>query len=547
MTGWLLLLALLASSLQQLPPRDALPASATGIVRGRVVSAATGTPLHRVRVTLNGPVQNPPTAVSDVRGEFEILDVPPGTYTITATRAGYLPIQYGQPRPREISRTLRVGQGITIDKVELAMHRGAVLAGQVTDDTGDPAAGVRVEALEHRYVQGRRILVPAKIATTNEIGEYRLSGLEPGAYRVRASSTDVWESDDGKTTHVFAVTYFPGVTNAGQPDAIAVNFGQEVDGLDLRLVPGRAAAIAGVVEDAAGQPLADHAVSLSNITRTIGGRLLSSGQGAPPTRTDARGAFQFSKLPPGEYLVVAGGADERVSETVVLSDGDLRHVTVRPRKPSEVSGKVTTDEGGSPPPFVASRIRIQAVPRDPDRVLPQWGESGGITVRSDFTFQTDTLEGSQLFRVTGLPLDWMLKAVRIGDRDVTDAPIPIRRGDIVQGLEIVLSRKGALIAGEVVPAAGLPASAFTVLAFEENSALWGPGSRFVHATRPDHRGEFTLPALAPGTYRVVAVSEVIEGQWEDAEFLQSLARDGARLELAEGMVEKITLRPGDRR
>lgn len=548
MLGWLIILSLLALPQQQLPPRDTPNRpSVTGIVRGRVVAAATGAPLHRVRVALNGPVPNAPSAVTDARGEFEIVDVPPGTYTLTATRAGYLTIRYGQQRPRELGRPLEMRQGTVLENIDLAMPQGSVLAGRVTDETGDPAPGVRVEALEYRYLRGHRVLVPAKIATTNDIGEYRLSGLEPGSYRLRASSTDVWESDDGKSTYVFAMTYFPGVTGAGQPDAISLGVGQEVAGLDLQLVPGRAATVTGSVEDASGAPMPHQMVYLSNIIRTIDARVLATGQAAAPTRTNGRGAFQFSKLPPGEYLVHAGGEEENATERFTLGHADARHVRLTPRRPARVSGTITTDEG-SAPPFAASRIRIQPVPTDPERVLPQPGESAGIPVRPDFTFRADRLEGPQLFRVTGLPSDWMLKSVRLGERDLTDVPLEIHRaGEDVTGLQLVLSRKGALISGEVVadPAAGT--GDVTIVVFPENSGLWGPGSRYVHATRPDDKGQFSVPQLPPGTYRIVAASGVMEGQWEDPSFLQSHARDAVRVQLAEGMLEKVKLTAGGAR
>lgn len=548
MVRGILVAFLLAAAQQALPPRDS-PASrsAAGVVRGRITAAASGQPLHRVRVTLNGPVQNAPTAVTDVRGEFEITDVPPGAYTLTAARAGYLTIRYGQRRPREVGRTIEVRPGLTIEKIEMALPRGSVLAGRITDETGDPAPGVRVEALEYRYVRGRRILVPGRLTTTNDIGEFRLSGLEQGAFRLRASSKDVWESDDGKATYVFAATYFPGVTGPDQPQTINLGVGQEVGGLDFSLVPGSAARVTGVVVDATAQPLANQMVYLSDITRGIGGRLVSSGQGSPPVRTDGRGAFEFSKLAPGEYVVVSGGAEERVSVTVVLREGDQQHVTLTPRKPPEVSGRILTDEG-TPPPFAASRLRLTSIPTDAERILPQWNESSGGIVRPDWTFRMRSLDGESLFRVTGLPLDWMLKSVRLDGRDIIDVPVAISRGgQDLKDVEVVLSRKGALITGEVTTASGSPPQDSTVIVFPENNALWGPGSRYIRATRPDDAGRFSVPGMPPGTYRVIAVSAVTEGEWEDPAFLQSHVRAGVRVELTEGIVETVNLKAGQER
>jgi hypothetical protein len=527
--GALVLLSVLTIAQQAQPPRDAAPASA----------AAAGQPLHRVRITLNGPVQNPPTAVTDTRGEFELTDVPPGSYTLTATRAGYLTVEYGQRRPREVGRTIEVRPGAAIEKIEMALPRGSVLAGRVTDEAGDPAPGVRVEALEHRYIRGHRVLVPARITTTNDAGEYRVSGLESGSFRLRASSSDVWEGDDGKTTHVFAVTYFPGVTGTDAPQAINLNVGQEVGGLDFQLVAGSAARVTGVVEDANGQPLPDHVVYLSTLMRTTGGRVLGSGQAGPPTRTDARGAFGFSKLAPGEYLVGAGGDEERVSVPVVLGVGDVQHVVLSPRKAAEFAGNIVTDEG-TPPPFLPSRLRLMPVPADPRHVLPGWSDGSGVTVRPDWSFRARDIEGPHLFRVTGLPLDWMLKTVRIGERDVTDVPLTLARsGQGFTGVEVVLTRKGALLTGDVTAVAGSSPEDVTVIVFPENSALWGPGSRYVRASRPDDKGRFSIPGLPPGTYRIIAPAAVQAGEWEDPAFLQAQARRGVRVELSEGIVETV--------
>jgi hypothetical protein len=540
---WILLAVLAASQQQTAPPRDAAgqpQAPATATVRGRITAAATERPLHRVRVTLNGGVPNAPSAVTDTRGEFEITDVPAGSYRLTATRAGYLTIQYGQRRPREAGRTIEVEAGAVFEGLAMALPRGAVLAGRVTDELGEAAPAVTVEALEYRYIRGHRVLVPARITRTNDAGDYRLSGLEPGTFRLRARSREVWESDDGKTAHSYAVTYFPGVTVVERPQTIDLNVGQEVGGLDFQLVPAHAARITGVVEDATGQPLADQQVHLSELTRTIGGRILSSGQGASPVKTDARGAFEFSRLPSGEYIVSSGGPDERASATIIIDEGDVEHVVLSPTAQARVSGTVTTHED-QPPPFLASRIRLLAVSADPRKVLPGWGEGSGDTVRADWSFNLVNLDGPYLFRLMNLPDGWMVKAVRTGGRDITDTPLSIVRGATVSAVEIVLSRTGASVSGDVVTAAGAPVPDSTVIAFAEQPALWTPGSRFIRATRPDNEGRFSLAGLPPGGYRLIARDVVMDGQWEDPEFLRSLLKESVRVELAASAVETIRL------
>jgi hypothetical protein len=510
---------------------------ATATIRGRVTSAA-GRPLHRVRITLNGGVANPPATVTDTLGQFELLDVPPGSYSITATRAGYLTLQYGQRRPREAGRPLTVKPGETIGGIDIALPKGGMITGRVDDELGDPLPGARVEAVELRYIRGRRVAVPARIATTNDVGEYLLGGLEPGGYQVRASTIDVWEADDGKQTHTYAVTYFPGVTAREPPQTIEVNIGQEVGGIDMRLVAGPAATITGIVEDASGAPTEGATVNLSRATRTVGGALMST-QGAGSTRTDARGMFEFQKLAAGEYIAHSGGQSDTASVPVMLHEGDSRHVVLTPRKASAVIGSVVTDDGKSPT-FIPARMRVVPVSADPESLLPSFTGAREQTVAVDWTFKIVNVDGPYLFRAAGLPDDWMLRAVMFGGRDVTDTPLAVPRGGPdAEGLQIVVSRNGAQVTGDVVDQSGSPTGDVTVVLFAADSALWTTSSRFIKATRPDRAGRFSIGGMPAGTYLIVAKDFVIEGQWEDPAFLQTVSHAAARVELKEAAVENV--------
>lgn len=221
-------------------PRDAAPraaAAGTAVIRGRVTAAAAGQPLHRVRVTLNGALPNPLTAVTDTRGVFEVSDVPAGSYSITAARAGYLTIQYGQRRPKESGRTIDVRDEQTVTDIDFALPRASTLAGRIVDELGDPAAGVRVEAMDVRYLRGRRQPVQAGAATTNDIGQFRIGGLEPGMYYLRASTIETWESDDGKEAYAYAQTFYPGMSALEETRAVSLSLGQQLGGLDFPLAP----------------------------------------------------------------------------------------------------------------------------------------------------------------------------------------------------------------------------------------------------------------------------------------------------------------------
>ncbi len=521
--------------------RPAASSPATGgILHGRVTVAGGNQPLRRVRITLNTPASNLPATVTDSQGLFELTDVPPGTYTLTASRAGYLKRQYGQHRPHEAGRRVAIVAGQVVDGLDIALPRSAVLAGRLSDEGGEPLQGARVEAVELRYIRGQRVAVSALVTRTNDQGDYRLSGLENGAYQIRASSTDVWEGDDGRSTSAFAMTYYPGVLAGDRPQSLKVPTGGQLEALDFRLVASNAARISGTVYDTNGEPLVEHVVWLGTITRTVGGALLSSGTDGR-TKTDAKGGFEFSKLAPGEYQVMAGGPNDHTTVKVVVDQGDVKRVALVPHRPTAASGSIVSDDGKLLP-FPPTRLRIDAISADPANVLPDWGSTDPPTPKSDGTFQVPNLDGPYLFRVTGLPDEWMLMGVLLRGRDVTDTPVRIvSGGKDIDGLQMVLSRNGAKITGDVADRDGRAAPDVTVIVFAENRALWGVASRYVRGVRPDQRGKFSVVGLPAGRYRLVACEEVADGQWEDPDFLDSLLNGSAKVELAGAASKTITL------
>ncbi|MCK5738527.1 carboxypeptidase regulatory-like domain-containing protein, partial [bacterium] len=70
-------------------------AGTTGKISGRVVDAASGEPLPGVNVVIDATTLG---AATDLNGDFVILMIPPGNYSVTATMIGYDPFRYQQVR-----------------------------------------------------------------------------------------------------------------------------------------------------------------------------------------------------------------------------------------------------------------------------------------------------------------------------------------------------------------------------------------------------------------------------------------------------------------
>ena len=194
------------------------------------------------------------------------------------------------------------------------------------------------------------------------------------------------------------------------------------------------------------------------------------------------------------------------------------------------------------PASTPARIRVNPVSADPASVLPGWAAPAEQSPGPDWKFRIPNAEGPFLFRVTGLPDDWMLKTVTVGGRDITDVPLEVvRGGGDTEGVQIVLTRKSATLAGEVVDARGTAAPGCTVIVFPEDRSRWGLASRFIRSVRPDSRGRFSVAGLPPGLYRAAARDAVVEGQWEDPEFLELLLDGASRVALEESSSATIAL------
>jgi hypothetical protein len=523
----IVLAAALPATAQTASPADVKP----GSISGRITAAETGKPLRRARVTLMSAAEStgapPITANTNAAGYFEAKNVPPGSYYVAAVRAGYLNVQYGQRRPTERGLTVELLPSQTLGRIDLSLPRGGVLAGRITDELGEPYPGVRVDALATRYSMGRRVRFPAGVATTDDLGQFRLAGLPPGTYYVAASSTETWRTEK-KETYGYASTYFPG----GPPDqaqAITLALSQERSDLHFSLHAGRAARITGRLLRETGEPIAAGQVTLAYTDP--GGGMMTAGMRS--VRTERDGSFELKDVPGGMFCVGCGGAEQ-----IVTVDGaDIENLVLVSKTGSTVLGTLTTDDGAPPFPLSGVRVLLEA---PYEKVLPTVRV---VSVDTDLSFKLTNLGGPFLFRVRGLPDGWTLGSVRMDDKDITDSPWDVPTGGKnFSGLQIVVTQKIGRLLGNVVDSTGKPSSGATVVVFSDQSDLWMPGSRFISTTRPASDGHFSITGLPAGTFRAIARELVEDGQQYDRTFLEE-ARDGAtRFVLGEGASEAITLK-----
>jgi protocatechuate 3,4-dioxygenase beta subunit len=534
------------------PARDRPPtATGTAVIRGRVFAADTGRPLRRARITASAPElgSDPRQTSTSVDGRYEIKDLPGGRYSLTVTRAGYLMLRYGQRRPLEQGKPLQVLDKQAVEHVDFSLPRMSVITGRVYDEASEPVEGAQVYAMRQTYFDGHRRLVPVAgggpgAQQTDDAGQFRILGLPPGTYYLRATLRDTWSvTENGTdTTLGYAPTYFPSTPNPGDSKPIAVGVGRQLDNNDITLIPGRAATVSGMAFDSQGRPLAGQIIGLNQETRGPDfAMLMSTGRSS----VNPDGSFTIKNVPPGEYKLVARATGEKGTEAatlpIVVNGVDIDNAALLTAAGGSIRGQVVVDVGVTAD-VASDRIRVSARLVDADldpRVGPPGVDNG--RVKADWTFAVTDIYGPARLRVT-LPDGWMVKTISLGDREIAESPFNLRSGEEISNVQIVITNKVTTVAGQLVDDKGAPLTDGTVIVFSSDSEKWTEGSRFVRSARPDQQGQFQIKGLPAGEYHAVAVEYVEEGLWNDPEYLEALRRYGQRVALADNDSRLLALK-----
>src|SRR5437667_348518 len=202
----------------------------------------------------------------------------------------------------------------------------------------------------------------------DDAGQFRVRGLPPGTYYLRATMRDTWTvSENGvEQTYGYAPSYYPNTTNIGDARRLTVGIGQEASNNDIALIPGRAVSVSGTAFDSHGRPLAGQSVSLTQETRGPGmGMFMSAGSG----NVKPDGTFTIKSVPPGEFKLMARASGERGTEAatlpILVNGVDLDNISLVTSSGGSITGQIVADTGGAPA-VARDRVRVMARLADGD-------------------------------------------------------------------------------------------------------------------------------------------------------------------------------------
>jgi hypothetical protein len=538
----LLLTLWLASPAQQPPAGQSPP---TGVIRGRVLRA-DGRPivLARVRAVAN---EMPMLTETDEDGAYVFEKAPVGEYKVTASCPGFVTLEYGQQRPSERGQPVLVERADAVVRADFVLPRAGAIVGRVIDEHGEPLQGAAVRVHEIQFVAGRRRLVdvPFSNGRTNDLGAFRVYGLQPGRYIVSAGIGQlVLGAPPAFDMPGYATTYYPATTEPSQARIVSLGLSQDAGNVEIGLVRTKTARVRGVLRSASGEPT-QSALAMGPSERS--GSVATTAVGA---RTSPDGSFEFRNVAPGDYVIQANKGRSNASTEgefgavfVTVNGTNVDGLTLQMSSGSTVSGRVSFDGPGEPP---HDELEIQPWPVDIDRSPINEGAIARGEVGADWTFQMKGLNGPRRLRLNDPPKGWMLKAILVNGVDVTDTPLPFGTKDqSLDNVDVVLTSRVTGISGTVADTAGRARRDYTVVVFGRDRETWYQASRFLARATPAPDGSFAVDGLPPGDYFAVAADWLqgtdAYGEWQDPAVLESLVSRATTLSLAEGQRVSVAL------
>jgi len=471
---------------------------ATALIVGQVMDATSGQPVSESIVTLTlaaGPGSAPvsPAArdaasgkvITDGQGRFVFTGLGAGRYGLTAIKPGYTSGSYGKLVPRGPASQIALGDGERLIDLRILIWKRATIAGRVSDEAGEPVVGATVSVMRRTSIGGRPGFSDAASATTDDRGMYRIASLEPGSYVVGVPSTSTtipapmiqsyFQAPPGDAraemqqalfaaaptmtsaggpgnaqvgTHVFQVegrtplppaisasgawttypsVFYPQESQPGDAANITLQAGEVRAAIDIQLRAVPAVRVSGRLEGPDG-PVGIAAIHLFAGSR---GGAATPVVPAATTVADASGAFVFYGVPSGTY--------------------ELRVLKLPPAAPR------------------AAQMTVVQTPQ-------------GTAARGVVTESAD---------VPSRPTLWASETLAVGDRDVAEVVVSMRRGFRVSGT-IVFEGK----------APGIPVRRLEPML--ESSDRWLASGLPPMTVSND--GSFSSYEAPPGTYRLTVAT-----------------------------------------
>jgi hypothetical protein len=523
-------------TVRALAQSPAAPANSTvNSIEGTVLNDRTGLPLPRARVLLT-PAQAGLSAVAvdaDEKGAFAIRDIESGRYSLSASRDGYLTTSVCWLGAVRMQQTFSIGTKEAIAGLTFRLRPFAVMAGKISYEDGEPAMNIRVEAYREYRNHLRHGYALAGSAQTNDRGEYRLFGLQPGSYVVAATMGPATNEQVRETQALrYATTFYANSTKLGEALPVRLDYGQESGGIDVSLKRVRKVNLHGHVISG----LNGDAVSSASIAmQRVDAHNTASIAVTVPVTFDHDHRFEIRDATPESYIVWAESADGGKAlvghAPVIVGEADIDNVelTILGERPASavlvVDGGVKLDD----------QVRLRFEPRNERGKVVEASKVAGV---DGFHFSLMGDDVYDLF-VTNLPNDFYVSAVRVNGVDVMPIGIEGIGATANRPIEVVVDARGGRVSGRVLGSDDSLWSRASVVLIPD------PPRGRVQAYREgaaDENGLFLLRGVAPGKYILVGWLDEPPCDYYDPDGLGSCRAVGMSVDVEEAGEQNVELK-----
>jgi hypothetical protein len=533
---------------------------------------------------LGGPPNT--EAVTDDTGRFVFNGVVPGQYRLSVDRDRYLHQEFGQ---RSLTSTvgtiITVAPGQQVTNIDFQMTPTGSISGRILDEDGEPLADVLTQAQMYGYQQGRRVLMPAGRTTqTNDLGEFRIFGLNPGEYYVAAVSRGTplppvnpivnqravpQRGAGGNLSSAVAalaqqfdkaaypVIYYPGTPYYESATLVPAAPGAEVRGIEFAVHPVATVSVTGqvVVPPPSENPnttvSSGSAAPPGNAARPAGTapvnvtlmRVTSSGptmltvvtmvtQYRASVRPD--GSFELTNVIPGSYNVVGStqqnGQEYSARVRIEVGDRGIENLSIALRPSVSIPGRIFIS-ATPPPSFKMNQLRVMLQEED---MIPGSGIArpapGQVADDGTFLLTNVSLQTYRV-RVVGGGAPTYLMSGRIGNEDAVNHPFAIT-ADQDLNLQLQLGFANGRVAGTVVDDKGNPYPGALATLIPDEPAR--PRAELYLATPTDQYGHFSFPNIPTGGYKLFAWEDLSGTAYQDPEFIRRYESRGIALKVDSG-------------
>jgi len=533
-----------AQTQQATPAPSQAQNDTTGQISGHVYRSDSGEPISKATVTLR-PLQrpNPQVVHTGADGAFVFRELEAGTYMLQAERTGFVPKSYGQ---ESVGRNpmINLNAGQTLNDINIPLEMAGVISGNVTDEGNEAVENIAVAAVRLRYFAGgREDVVIMHTERTDDLGNFRLSGLLPGSYYLQAGGAE--GGGRGSTNTSYRRVFYPSAALMSGAQTIQVAAGNEIRGIHLSVPLQVGYSISGVVTDAE----EDGPRPYSIMVLPSEGGAESSGLPVATAVTHTGGSFTVRGVPTGDYVLVARGTGGRgltpSADVLAVVQGDpgtgIASVTVAN---ADASANIVIGRMGA----VRGEIAVEGVKgAGSGGVSVALEASGGrragsrTSVGPNGTFAIEGIApGRYSFAVEGAPMLYVKQATCAG-ADYAVQPVVMDSGTLLTDCRILLGNDAGAFTGRVTDGDnGMPD--MVVVAIPEPRTLRRV-ARYAIRGKTDGNGLFHIVGVIPGEYELFAVPEDEYGSYFAFDFADRNQNSATRVSLKPGENQVVMLKP----